>query len=431
MKRLLCLLLCALLCLGCLAGCAPKEGKEDDTSKSTDVQIPETEAAGTETADPEETSGPVQTAVDLSDPKNLGFTDFDNKLIEYLKQAGRAGENFTVSPLSYKAALALAAIGAEGETQAQLLSAMGFRDRAELDAWYQSVLDGVDRFDAYFEQGNFDDRGDAAYQVVNSIWKNEDLPGAFREAYVKDALDHYRAEAFSAPALKLANAVNAWVNEKTKGLIPQLLNDASESSAVLVNALYLKAGWEHSFDQMGADDFTTAAGQIVQKEYMRAVGSYRYYADDSCRLVGVPLQGGMTMLFVLGDDSDLAAKLAKAQYARLELQVPKFDVETTLDQRELCDYLLTQDCGRLFTDAAEFAPMFTEPLRVDDIIQKAKVHIDEEGLEAAAATAMMMVATAAFDPEKPELFRLDQAFSFYIVNGGETPELLFWGQIVE
>ena len=85
----------------------------------------------------------------------------------------------------------------------------------------------------------------------------------------------------------------------------------------------------------------------------------------------------------------------------------------------------------MFTDQAEFGPMFTEQLFVGDIVQKAKVHIDEEGLEAAAATAMALCGCAM--PEEapePEIFRADRPFCCYIVNGFETPELLFWGQIV-
>ena len=137
------------------------------------------------------------------------------------------------------------------------------------------------------------------------------------------------------------------------------------------------------------------------------------------------------MLFVLGDETDLTRKLAQAESKLVEVTVPMFDVETTLSQGELCDYLVALGCDRMFTDQAEFGPMFTEQLFVGDIVQKAKVHIDEEGLEAAAATAMALCGCAMPEEEpEPEIFRADRPFSFYIVNGFETPELLFWGQIV-
>ena len=82
---------------------------------------------------------------------------------------------------------------------------------------------------------------------------------------------------------------------------------------------------------------------------------------------------------------------------------------------------------------AEFDPMYTDGLYVEDILQKSKVHIDEEGLEAAAVTVIEMPTEtiAEPEPETPEIFCADRPFSFYILKNGTSPELLFWGQIVE
>ena len=442
MKQLLCLFLCAALCLACLTGCqSAKDNASSNSAKNQQTAAPDSAPAGSAAAPAPSKSGmepvpsasgepaAVQTGMELGEVQNLGFTAFDNRLIAFLKQKGLSEKNFTVSPLSFKAALALAALGAEGETQAQLLSAMGFETIEDAEAWYADVLSGVDRFSAYFSSPMFGDRGDAAYEVVNSVWKNEDLPGEFKADYLEAVQKGFRAWCGSASAAELTQAINGWVKEKTRGLIPSLLEDASRASAVLVNALYLKAGWENPFHKIGADDFTDISGQTVTKDYMQVTGSFFYYADDETQLVSVPLQGGMYMLFVLGDDTDLAEKLAKAESRRVEVTVPLFDVETTLNRGELCEYLISGGCSKAFTDAAEFGPMFTESLCVDDIIQKAKVHIDEEGLEAAAATAIMMRNTAVM-PTEAVAFRADRAFSFYIVNSLDSPELLFWGQLV-
>lgn len=208
---------------------------------------------------------------------------------------------------------------------------------------------------------------------------------------------------------------------------------AAESSAILVNALYLKSGWENSFHKLGDKDFTTRSGEKVQKPFMEQKAHLNYYKDDQTQLVSVPLQGGVSMVFVLGDDSGLADKLSKAENKLVEVTIPMFDVETSLDQSELVNYLKLMGCDRMFSEQnAEFGPMYTEPLYVGDIIQKAKVHIDEEGLEAAAVTAILMVARCAEpEPETPEIFCADHPFSFYVVKNGEAPELLFWGQIVK
>lgn len=423
-KTMLCLALAAILLLSCLSGCQTAEDQNAGTVKQQEKPV---------------------SAVSLSavtEAKALGFSDFDNQLVEYLKQAGRADENFTVSPLSFKAALTMAALGAEGETQAQLLKALGFRSLAELRAWYATVLSGVDSFDAYFDNmekyagefPGFSGSGErtSAYRVVNSVWSNKDLPGEFRQSFLDDISKTCKAEAYSAQAAELADAVNDWVNEKTNGLIPRIVNDAPDISAILVNALYLKSGWDVGFAELGDRDFTANSGGTVQKPFMQQTSHMRYYKDDQTQLVSVPLQGGVSMVFVLGDDTGLADKLSKAEYKLVEVTVPMFDVETSLDQHELVDYLKLIGCGKMFTDEAEFDPMYTDPLKVADIIQKAKVHIDEEGLEAAAVTAVMMEACAAEpEPEIPEIFCADRPFSFYVLKYGDAPELLFWGQIVK
>lgn len=435
LKTILCLSLAVVLALSCLSGC---RGAENPAPASDSPATKETQAKPDEPA-------PAVPLSAVTNAKALGFSAFDNQLVEYLKQAGRADENFTVSPLSFKAALTLAALGAEGETQAQLLEAIGFQNAEELRAWYATVLAGVDGFDAFFTEmeqeaaeypelfpGSSDSKErSAAYWVVNSVWSNQDLPGEFRQSFLEDIAKSCYAEAYSAKAAELADAVNAWVNEKTNGLIPSILDDASDTSAVLVNALYLKTGWEDGFSKLGDRDFTTRSGEKVQKPFMEQTAHMAYYKDGQTQLVSVPLQGGVSMVFVLGDDTGLAEKLGKAEYRLVDVTVPMIDVETTLNRKELVNYLKLLGCEKMFTDSAEFGPMYTDPLCVADIIQKAKVHTDEEGLEAAAVTAIMMEATAMPDePETPEIFCADQPFSFYILKDGASPELLFWGQIV-
>ncbi len=437
-RKTLCILLAAILLLGCLAGCQgtakPEPGKDPDPS-STQAAAPENEPV------------PAELLSAVTNAKALGFSAFDNQLVEYLKQTGKADRSFTVSPLSFKAALAMAVLGAEGETRTQLLEALGFRDLDELRAWYATVLDGVDDFDAYFGEAQKEaaeiaayfpdssintERTDA-YRVVNSVWSNQDLPGAFRKSFLEDAEKSCRAEAHSARAAELAHAVNAWVNEQTKGLIPAILDNASDLPAILVNALYLKTGWENSFYKTEDLDFTTKAGETVRKPFMNQREYLSYYEDEATRLVSVPLEGGVSMVFILGDDTGFSEKLAKAEYRLVDVTVPMFDLETSLDRGELCGYLRLMGCDRMFSpEDAEFGPMFTEPLFVGDIVQKAKVHIDEEGLEAAAVTAIMMpTACEPGEPEEPVYFRADRPFSFCILKNGEAPELLFWGQVVD
>ncbi len=439
MKRLLCVFVCAAICAALFAGCAESRPQVPDVPEPQPTQ-PQLPPAPTEIP-PEDTGSrpmepePVPAMPDPLPAENLqaagmGLSGFDDALIQALCLGELGGENFTFSPLSYRSALALAAYGAEGETRAQLLQAMGFADLEEMTAWYAQVLGCVDGFHRRLEHDPVA-ADEADFRLVNSVWKNQDLPGDFRSAYLSGLEDSFRATADSAPGQELGGEVNRWVEEQTKGQIRDLVGDLSMASAVLVNALYLKSGWTTAFNETGEDVFTTLTGESVQKPYMEVSGHYDYYRDEDTQLVRVTLRGGVSMVFVLGDDSGLAEKLSRAEDRLVHITVPEFEVETTLDGPEMKAALEALGCSRLFTPKAELESMFTEPLYVDEILQKARVCIDPQGLEAAAATAMVLYGTGALPkPEEPELFRADRPFRFCILADGETPQLLFWGQIV-
>ena len=414
LKSALCLILAVILLLSCFVGCAGT----DTPSETTPTQKEENK---------KDQPIPAVPLSAVTNAKNLGFSAFDNQLVEYLKQSGRANENFTVSPLSYKAALTMAALGAAGETQTKLLKALGYADTEALRAWYATVLAGQDDFARYSGEG-------MVYRVVNAVWSNENREGKFLPSFLDDIAKTCRAEARSANGGDaMREAINAWVKEQTNGMIPQLLTGNMDFPAILVNALYLKTNWIGEFSKLGDRNFTTRAGETVQKSFMGQTARVRYYADEKTQLVVLPMEGGVSMVFVLGDDADLAEKLSKAQEKLVEITLPMFDVETALDRQELVDYLKLMGCDKMFDEGqADFSAMYSNPIYVYDIIQKAKVHVDENGLEAAAATAIIAVdGCAAPDPETPETFCADRPFTFYVVNGEETPELLFWGQIVK
>ena len=412
-RRFLLILLAA--CLG-LTACQSQTQPGNTAPETTRPAPPETE--------------PAPTMPEIPEGTGLGLDELDAQLIAFLRANGLEQQSFTVSPLSLKAALALTCLGAEGETQQQILNALGFASVEELQAWYASVLAGVADFDSSVFG---EDKADSAYRVVNAIFHNAACDGEFREAY-KDLVSKVMgAYASSHDKSEITKAVNDWVNAQTNGMIPSIVDDVSESAAVLVNALYLKVKWSEPFNPSPLTDFTTASGETVQKEFITRTEKYRYYADDDCQLVVLPLQGGIQMVLVLGDGANLARKLADAEYRKTVVTLPKFEVESSFNEKELVKCLKAMGCGKMFVDSvAEFDPMFTEGIFVDDIIQKAKVKVDEKGLEAAAATAVVMMRNTAMpNPGEPAVFTADRPFQFAIIREDEAPELLFWGQICD
>lgn len=429
MKRRFFLILLA-ACLGLSACQAQGPSGEVPTNPGT------TGSQDSPAPTPESPELPTETLTEpalpeIPEAEALGLNGLDAKLIAYLRANGLEKESFTVSPLSLKAALTLAALGAEGETQAQLLEALGFEDLEALKNWYASVLVGVADFEGRI-MGK--DKQDCAYRVVNAIFHNLACDGEFREEYKAAVAKTLAAQAESRSAEEITDAINSWVSDQTGGMIPSIVEDASQSAAVLVNALYLKTKWPEAFQDSQLTDFTTVSGSTVKKDFITRTEKFDYYADESCQLVVLPLQGGVSMVLVLGDGGNLAEKLANTTYRKVCVTLPKFEVESSFDQKELVNCLKAMGCGKLFVDgAAEFDPMFTQSVFVDDIIQKAKVKVDEKGLEAAAATAVVMMrSTAMPNPEEPVEFTADRPFQFCILReDNESPELLFWGQIMD
>ena len=426
-RRFLLILLAA--CLG-LTACQPQH--LPGTQTPTEPSAPETnEPAPTDPLPPETVPAePTDVLPEIPEGKGLGLNELDGKLIAFLRANGLENESFTVSPLSFKAALALTALGAEGETQRQILDALGFETVEEMNAWYASVLVGVADFDGRIWG---QDKNDSAYRVVNAIFHNAACDGEFREAYKSLVAKALAAEASSYPAEELTNAVNQWVNDQTNGMIPSIVEDVHEAAAVLVNALYLKTKWPEAFNESDLTEFTTVSGDTVHKEFITRTEKYRYYEDEDCQMVVLSLQGGVSMALILGDGGNLSEKLENAQIRKVRVTLPKFEVESSFDQKELVRCLQAMGCDKMFIDSvAEFDPMFTEGVFVDDIIQKAKVKVDEKGLEAAAATAVVMMRNTALpNPEEPVDFTADHPFQFIIFREDAAPELLFWGQVME
>ena len=385
-----------------------------------------------------------------------GMNDFNNQLIAYLGENGYENENYMISPTSYKAALCLAAAGAKGQTQDELLKAMGFQSVDEMDAWYsmaynetvdfndslnaekeriEEIQNDPEMADYYSTSGE----PDGAFRIVNSIWANEDGNPVFTQEYIDLVKEKYDAPATTLPGAELADAVNSWVSDATEGLINNLTNDMSSVDLALVNALYLRAGWEDSFPEglTVDEDFTTIDSETVTKTYMCKQDETYYYEGENGKLIILPLDYGVKAAFVIGDIDDIDTSLNEATECDVDIKLPKLDMESEFDSSVLIGYLKSQGVELAFDDSgvADFSTMSTVPVYISDILQKTRIKTDEEGLEAAAVTAVMMTEAAAVMPEEKEVktFYATEPFKFFVYTEleNEENEVLFYGQMVK
>ncbi|MBR2676441.1 MAG: hypothetical protein IKE28_05990 [Solobacterium sp.] len=414
-----------------LSGCGTARPISQETNPTAE------QSAEKETEDP----AAVIPDVDVTD-------DYYSSLVRFIEASGYENQNYIISPTSFRAALALAAAGADTETKAELLSAMGFADMEELNQWYSSVIASEDNFNKWLQgaieeyEDNKEYFGDSvkapdgAFSLENSVWRNTKSSGELSDTYKAYVKEHYNAMAENVSAEKITDAVNGWINESTNGLIPKISNDLSSSDLVLANTVYLRTAWKEAFDEYltAEGDFTAYDGRTVKKEFMHLRGEFAFYEDDETTLISLPMQGGVNAVFVLGNEDNALEKLRAASIETVDVTLPKFETESALSENELINFCKARGAERAFTPDADFSGMSEEmALYITDIIQKAKIKTDEGGIEAAAATVIMMVEGAAPVEEEPviKVFTADHPFKFILFAGSETPEPLFCGQIVE
>ena len=160
---------------------------------------------------------------------------------------------------------------------------------------------------------------------------------------------------------------------------------------------------------------------------------FSYYEDEDTKLVILPMKGGVSMAFVLGSRKGIAGKISNARSENVRVKIPKMDLETDFSKGEFVDFLKSSGVSLAFSAGlADFSAMIDHPVFVSDIIQKTRIELDEEGVEAAAVTAIMERTAGDVGPVEPKEFTADESFSFFIYTTcNDTTAILFAGEIVE
>ena len=337
---------------------------------------------------------------------------------ELLKALYAEGGNVLLSPASLTLALGMAAEGAEGETLTAILTALGAEDASEL--------------------------GDVVPEEIksaNAAFVAQGLP--LKEAYIDRLNEAYGAEWFDLDA-EVVEVVNAWVAEHTDGLIEKLLSQAPDpqTGLILINAIAMDAKWEKPFKDYNTieDDFHAPQGDVsVEMMYQREF--FDYVERDGLQIVRLPYAGGALEMWIalpgegvsIGLDGLLDALAEQgmdylkdgAEEREVDLFLPKFDLTT---ENSLSDALKVLGVELPFDENADFSGISEVPLRIDEILQKVRVQLDEEGTKAAAATAAIVACMALVPEEEPVEVRADRPFAFVIADA-ETDSVCFAGVV--
>jgi serpin B len=282
-----------------------------------------------------------------------------------------------------------------------------------------------------------------AFQIANSIWYKDDFP--VLQKFLDDNKKYFDAEVsaldFTQPSA--LQTINDWVNAKTQGKIPTILDEIPPDAVMyLINAIYYKGVWTYQFDSVDTEDgsFTCANGGIVSCKLMKQEATFAYYADAGTQVIDLPYGDrsfSMTIIMpTIGTSIDqYAASLTQTQWdeiiskldsANVILSLPKFKLEY---ERTLNDELKAMGMGIAFSDFADFTRISQDGgLAVSRVLHKTFVEVNEEGTEAAAVTAIEIIETSAEEPAK-RYMTIDRPFIFAI-REHNSGTILFIGKIV-
>jgi serpin B len=352
--------------------------------------------------------------------------------------------NICLSPYSVWSALALTSGGARDETADQMtrvlhLSAGDGRVHAESAKLMRDLV-------AKGEKGT----GELA--IANALWAQKSFP--FREEFLKLGREHYDAGLatvdFTGRPDQARQTINDWVakhtNDKIKDLITALDGD---TVLVVTNAVYFKAEWGRKFnrDHTGHETFFLADGGTPKVDLMDdKFFDLPYVEEEDLQAVMLPYKGEkFSMAVLLPRKKDglaalekgltvdkLTGLLARCKPQRVEVHLPKFQFRGSWELKGALSALGMQ---RAFDRSqADLSAMSQEKgLFVGDVVHQTFIDVNEEGTEAAGATAVYTVKSADKEggvPPAPVIFRADHPFLF-LIRDDRSGCILFLGRLTD
>lgn len=360
--------------------------------------------------------------------------------IRLYRELASTPENVFVSPTSIQLALGMAYNGARGTSKEGMAKALGYgnmtqeevnKANAELLALLANPDPKVDLF------------------IANAVWAKEGI--TFDAGFMQRCKDSFLAEPmtvnFARP--EAADTINAWVKKQTRDKIPTIVSAEAVRQAIMVltNAMYFKGGWTQEFPAAATKDgeFTTGAGTKVTVPMMARSGRMEYMENDQFQMVRLPYQAGFVGMYVLLPKpgvtlKDCVEKATAEQWKTWthaltrrqgELKLPRFKTEYGTSLKAALSALGMADAfDPAKADLNGILPegATTERVFISDAIHKTYVSVDEQGTEAAAATAVIMSVTSAPVPTEPFTMTVDRPFLFAIADN-PTGVILFLGSI--
>jgi serpin B len=348
--------------------------------------------------------------------------------------------NIFFSPSSIETALAMTYAGARGQTAKQMAAVLHLTPGDSIHA----------DLGAFIRRLNGDMRNDKSrgydLSVANALWgqTGQSFLPDFTSLLKKDYGAGLNEVDYKQDAEGARKTINAWAaketHDKIQDLIPPgVLNPTTRLT--LASAIYFKGAWTGKFDKKDTADepFHLSGTDSKTIPMMHRTAKYAYAETNDCQALKLDYAGRqLSMIILLPRTNNGLSYLEKAltpamlsklsgslMEKKVDVSLPKFRLTQSL---ELAKTLAAMGMPDAFGGAADFSGITgAKDFSISDVIHKAYVEVNEEGTEAAAATAVVMTLSVEMPGETP-VFRADHPFLF-LIQDESSGAILFMGRM--
>jgi serpin B len=382
--------------------------------------------------------------------------------VDLHRQLATGDGNLCISPYSINSALAMTFAGADGETRSEMARVLHFPNGGDVPASFSALQQSLEQMSAKIaelvkESKKFGGPSEPiTLNIANQLFAQKGYH--FREAFLSLVKQNFGGAFepldFVANPAAATQRINKWVSDQTRDRIRDLIPIGALDNTtrlVLANALYLKAPWANEFSQNAtqAEPFFVR-GAPVDVPMMRKTAKFGYARREGFTLVSLPYAGNnLQFVVLLPDDinglgalesklsADVLAGCAKLEKRDVDLHLPKFKLEpptiTLAKQFEALGMKTAFNQPKGSANFDKIAPRTPDDyLYISQIFHKTFIAVDEKGTEAAAATAVAMLAGSALrsPPPPPIEVKVDRPF-IYAIQHVPSGVCLFLGCVTD
>jgi serpin B len=395
---------------------------------------------------------------------DLAATATNQLAVDLHRQLAAGNENLCVSPYSIESALAMTFAGADGETRSEMARVLHFpSDASAVPASFASLQHSLEEMSAKTAElvkqaKRFGGPSEPiTLSIANRLFAQKGYD--FRQDFLSLVKQNYGGAFepidFTADASGATQHINKWVADQTRNRIRDLIPGGALNETtrlVLANALYLKASWTDPFSEKATkpEPFHVRGSAPVDVPMMRKMDRHFGYAKrEGFTAVSLPYTGNDLQFLVLLPDevnglraleskltAEMLAECAKLETRDVDLHLPKFKIElptmALARNFEVLGMKTAFDQPRGSANFDRMAPRKpNDYLYISQVFHKTFIAVDEKGTEAAAATAVAMMAGSAMIQRPPPVeVKVDRPF-LYAIQHVPSGVCLFLGRVTD